>query len=219
MKRTPEYTSRLDAFASDIIRGHADRRQLGFRNEIETYLLKTLPDGVKCSPIALCKSVETLSYSSFNALLRGELDNLPFAQFSSEIVEKYYQQMYGYQDRTIYTFAVAEWISGCRTRLTKRQIEMWEKDRNPETQRLSNLHAKGARACIKEGSIKVDDHFKQGVYTLYKLDSGIFQLLQPGIQQLKTYDGTWDEPSAKSYASDEIHLDRIFVNVPYQTTP
>jgi hypothetical protein len=95
---------------------------------------------------------------------------------------------------------------------------MWEKDDNPHTQRLSQLNARGARKCIEEGIIKVDDQFEQGIYTLYKLDSGVFYLLSPGIIQLKTYDGTLDEQDAKSYASEEIHLDQKFVTVPPSPT-
>jgi hypothetical protein len=218
MNKTEVGDSRLNQFAGDIIRGHADRCGLRYIEEIEKLLIRILPAEVKSHPVALRKAVEVVPYSHFNQGLRvNALENLTFDQFSNDAVEDLHH-MYSYQDRTLYYFAIAEWATDRRTRLTSRQIELWEIDDNKRTQRLSDLHAKGARACIDEGSIVIDDQFTPGVYTPYKLDSGIYHLLEPGIEDLKTYEGKLSLDDAKAFALDELQFDRLFVRVPYQTT-
>lgn len=217
MSRPEDRSEILNQFAGDIIRGHADRGGLRYKAEIENLLLRILPIEVKSHPVALRKAVEAIPYSHFQQGLRDEtLDQITFNQFSSDAFKDLHH-MYSYQDRTIYYFAIAEWATDRRTRLTSRQIELWERDDNRSTQRLSDLHAKGARACIEEGSIVVDDQFTPGVYTPFKLDSGIYHLLEPGIENLKTSGRKYNLEVAKSSALDEIQFDKIFVRVPYQT--
>jgi|GEM_PF-3727129 len=212
-----EPKSRLDSFASGIILQHLERSRRSYKVESEKFLLSILPTEVKMSPVALKRAVETLPYSSFVLLLHKDIHELSFEQYSREIVDKYYSQMYAYRDHIIFPFAIAEWVSSQRTRLTEQLIQAWEKDSNPETQEYSQLRAKGARECIFEGIIRVDDMLVQN--TLYKFDPGLFRLLQPGVEDLKTYGGSWNLSSAKDFASASIRLDEMFVRVPYQTVP
>ena len=200
MSRENPEAPMLDQFALDHIAGYAKRRGIPLRQEHFDFLLRTMPYGAKGSVVALGQAVHGLCVQEFTEISYDQdLTNITPEDFSLALVRSL-SRMHTYEDRTVFEFGVAEWLYGWHARLSKRQIEMWEKDRNPHTQMFSEWHAKGARACIKQGAITLDEQHASGVYALYKLDRGLSSLLSPGVGIYTTEKGRYSEEQSRQSA-------------------
>ena len=77
---------------------------------------------------------------------------------------------------------------------------MWEKDPNPHTKMFSDWQATGARECIEQDIITLDEQYANGVYALYKLDPGLLSLLYPGLGSYITERGQYSEEQSRQTA-------------------
>ncbi len=213
MKRTGPETPQLDQFALDQIVGYATRRQIPLRQEHTDFLMRTLPYEAKGSIVALHQAVHGLCVQEFTELAYDQgLTNISAEDFSLARVRSL-SRMYTYEDRTIFEFSVAQWINHHRSRLTERQIEIWEKDKDPHTQMFSEWHAKGARACIEQGAIALDEQHATGVYALYKLNPGLLSLLYSGLGLYLTERGRYSEEQAREYSDTIYPFLRAFITI------
>lgn len=199
----------LNQFAGDILSGYIDRQRLPRKEAMVGYLIQTLPIDVKASPVALRKTVDGMRSDDFRQLTRGkELEKIPFDSLSLAIFQ-YILHHYTYEDRTISDLSTADWVSQGRSRLTKRQIEIWELDDNPQTSRVSSLRALGAREAICKESLIIDDQNGQGRYTLYMLNSGISALLRPGLEAYHTENGRYSRHEAVQYIQNMYPINQF----------
>jgi len=200
-----------DNFALNHIRQYARKTYLSLNDEHENFLLKVLPKDVKGSRVATELAVEGLASQAFipalHDLHKATLETLSLA------LTRNLSQMYGSEDRTVYELATANWVFPGHARLSGRQIEVWEKDkdRQSRTSRLAQIRAQGAKIAINRKKIVAEEGRHDGNYLLYEIDSGIYSLLQTGLEIVRTYNGSLPEDVAKDLAREEIGIEQYSI--------
>ena len=198
----------LDVLALDVIGRYCkDRYSLSLN--LKQGLLYLLPERLKTSSVALEISADSLIQEELRSRLYQEDPTLTFADLSFAAATTLSD--YLNHPRTTIELATAYWALGTSARLSFLRIKEWESD---PRQVASKFRAEEAWTAIKTGRIITDPEHSDGDYVVYQLPSGVYELLQPGLEILKTNHGTYPSQLAKQDAIIEIGQENYLFGTP-----
>ena len=195
-----ESLSPLDSFASDIISNYSRESRRNVPDLHRGFLLRVLLDDIKTSSTAIKIAVDGVNNTELYYKIHQGGDGWgSFTDLSLSTALEYSD--YLNHDRTLIELATAYWTLGSTTRLSHKQIIRWDE---AERDKLSEFRAEEARRSISRGHLIIDPYHGDGEYVVYQLPSGVYQLLESGLEIVKSHSGKLHPKLAKDFAKSEI---------------